>query len=148
MENLRGHEGKLIIDTTLDDLGVDDETGGNIVCMKMLIKYSPEYATDEIHTQKDQTGVSRQVELRNADTTDSTVVLQISKLISKVSFRGIKDNTYQGPLEPLGRVGVQSILGEVLEVASKRAQTLRAHRVTLVSLLIFSCCQCDQSAAY
>jgi hypothetical protein len=31
--HLRSHEGKLVVDTTLDNLGVDDEAGGNVVCI-------------------------------------------------------------------------------------------------------------------
>lgn len=64
--------------------------------------------------QKDKTGISGQVELGNADTANSTVI--------------------QRTLKPLCRVSVKSILGEVLEVSSERAQTLGSHRVTLVGL--------------
>jgi len=31
--NLRSHEGKLVVHMALDNLGVDDEAGGNVVCI-------------------------------------------------------------------------------------------------------------------
>lgn len=31
VEYLRGHEGELIVDAALDDLGVNDEAGGDVV---------------------------------------------------------------------------------------------------------------------
>lgn len=65
-------------------------------------------------TQQDETGVGGQVQLGNADTADGTVI--------------------QRALEPLSRVGVQGVLGQVLEVTSQRAQTLGTHGVTLVGL--------------
>lgn len=40
----------------------------------------------------------------------------------------------------MSRVSVQSILGKVLQVTSKRAKTLRAHGVTLVSLYSWLAC--------
>jgi hypothetical protein len=92
---LRGHEGELIVDVALDDFGVDDEAGSDVV-------------------QKDETGVGSQVQLRNADTADGAVV--------------------EGALEPLSGVGVQTVLGEVLQVTTQGAQTLGAHGVTLVGL--------------
>lgn len=78
-----------------DDFGVDNETGSDVV-------------------QKDEAGISGQVELRNADTANSTVI--------------------QRTLKPLCRIGIESVLGEILEVSSERAQTLGPHRVTLVGL--------------
>lgn len=95
----RGHEGKLIIDVALDDLGVDNEAGADVV-------------------EEDETGIRSQVQLGNADTADGAVI--------------------EGSLEPLGGVGVQTILGEVLQVTTQGAQTLRAHGVTLVGLPIVS----------
>lgn len=97
--DLRSHERKLIVDTALDYLGVNNEARGDVV-------------------EEDKTGVSGQVQLRNADTTDGTVI--------------------ERSLEPLGGVGVETVLGEVLQVTTQRAETLRAHRVTLVSLSIIS----------
>jgi hypothetical protein len=92
---LRGHEGELIVDVALDDFGVDNETGRDVV-------------------QEDETGVGGQVQLGNADTADGTVI--------------------EGSLEPLSGVGVQTVLGEVLQVTAQRAQTLGTHGVTLVGL--------------
>lgn len=95
----RGHEGKLIVDTALDDLRVDNEAGGDVV-------------------EENETGVSSQVQLGNADTTDGAVI--------------------EGTLEPLSGVGVKTVLGKVLQVTTQGAQTLRTHGVTLVSLQIVS----------
>lgn len=75
----------------------------------------------DILTQEDKTSISTQVELRNADTTDSAVI--------------------QGALEPLGGVSVQTVLGEVLQVTTERAKTLGAHGVSLVGLHIVSYCK-------
>lgn len=97
--DLRSHERKLIVDTALDYLGVNNEARGDVV-------------------EEDKTGVGGQVQLRNTDPTDGTVI--------------------ERSLEPLSGVGVETVLGEVLQVTTQRAETLRAHRVTLVSLSIIS----------
>lgn len=33
--NLRSHKGKLVVDMALDDLGIDNEAGGNVVCVPL-----------------------------------------------------------------------------------------------------------------
>ena len=35
--DLRGHEGELVIDTTLDNFRVDNEAGGNVVLKELVI---------------------------------------------------------------------------------------------------------------
>jgi hypothetical protein len=85
-------------------------------------------------TQENETGVSGQVKLGNADTANGTVIL----VKVNTMFHPKRRCTHERSLEPLSGVGVQTILGEVLQVTSERAQTLRAHRVTLVGLRIIS----------
>lgn len=55
-------------------------------------------------------------------------------LVEVCLIMGSVSQTYERAFEPLGGVGVQSILGEVLKVSSEGAQTLGPHGVTLVSL--------------
>lgn len=90
---------------------------------------SCEHHGGRILTQKDETSISREVELRKADATNSAVILRPVNMGAPH-----RQETHQRTLKPLRRVRVESILGEVLKVSPQRAQALRSHRVTLIGL--------------
>ena len=97
--DLRGHEREFVIDTTLDDFGVDNEAGGDVVFRELVIVSRCLWL---LHTQENETSIGREIELGNADTTDGAVVL----VIVRKEFFGEGVLPYQRTLEPLRGVGV------------------------------------------
>lgn len=73
LEDLRCHERKLVVDTAADNLGVDDESGGDVV-WKPSARRLGRPSQPQL-TKENETGISGEVEFRDADTTDGAVIL-------------------------------------------------------------------------
>lgn len=59
----------------LDDLRVDDEAGADVVYKSLERGQLLQRSLYETHTEQNETGIGGQVELGNADTADSAIVL-------------------------------------------------------------------------
>ena len=125
---LRGHEGKLVADVSLDDLGVNHQS----LC-DVLQRGEDDVCCEEGLGQRDPPATSSE-SLR--EPRSGNLELTQSQLAARSNVKGTKTKpvsaVVQCPLQPLHRGRLQRVGQQRHQVSSQAAATLRSHGVPLV----------------